>query len=200
MSSTNRGGKREASDYYATPVEPIELFLREWAKDCTLLHEVNRILDPCAGGKLERGEVTQSMAYPLALSHCQLLFPSWDARWQTMDIRGDSCADIVRDYLGSEPGRRPDLIISNPPFCLAMEFIEKALRHVRPGGFVVFLLRLNFFGSAKRKALMQSNPPARCYVHSERMSFTGGQTDSIEYMHAVWRAGYKATETKLRVI
>ncbi len=199
MSSTNRGGERAASDYYVTPIPAIELFLGEWAKDNQLLNEIGSILDPCAGGtRNAQGDITTPMSYPEALHKCGL-FP--DCQLSTLDIRPDSAAVRIGDYLNTPlMGTVPDLIISNPPFALASEFIEKALQDVKPGGWVVMLLRLNFFESQGRKAFMQSNPPCRAYVHAERMSFTGGKTDSVAYMHAVWRSGYRATETKLRVI
>jgi hypothetical protein len=205
VSSTNRGGQRSASDYYVTPTAPVETFLRAWAQDLgPLTQTFRRIFDPCAGGKMVDSKVTQGMTYPEVLASCAPLFsPSWNGRTETMDIRPDSPADIIRDYLDSSPGQRPDLIISNPPFALAAEFIRKALRDVRSGGFVVFLLRLNYFGGVteKPKLWAEVGLPLRAYVHAKRMSFTAnGKQDSIEYAHMVWRSGIVATETILKVI
>jgi len=42
--------------------------------------------------------------------------------------------------------------------------------------------------------------PKYVFVHHRRISFTGGTTDSIEYMHAVWQIGYKNEFTKLKII
>lgn len=69
-------------------------------------------------------------------------------------------------------------------------------------GFVIMLLRLNYFGSQKREEFWEDNMPAKCYVHRKRMSFTDeGGTDSIEYMHAVWQKdAYIRNETKLSII
>lgn len=63
------------------------------------------------------------------------------------------------------------------------------------------LLRLNFFGGAKRLDWWHRNMPIACYVHSKRIGFTDdGKTDSIEYMHAVWVVGEQPRFTALRII
>jgi hypothetical protein len=93
------------------------------------------------------------------------------------------------------------VIFTNPPFLLARNVIEKALGDVQPDGFVVMLLRLNFFGSKKRKDLFQKHMPKYSFVHSKRISFTADKnTDSIEYAHYVWQSGYYPEFTKLKVI
>jgi hypothetical protein len=140
------------------------------------------------------------MSYPTALQ--QNGYTSID----TLDLRSDSLAGIVgADYLTTDitniMANRPDCIITNPPFNMAIEIIQKALDDVDVGGYVVMLLRLNFFGSKGRKPFWTHNLPMCCYVHSERMRFlnTGG-TDSIEYMHCVWKKGSSFNSTDLRII
>lgn len=103
-----------------------------------------------------------------------------------------------------------DLIITNPPFNLALEFLQKSLTEADS---VWYLLRLNFLGSQKRKAFWNANPPTHVLVLSERPCFVwvcqdkackamyepgsttvceacGGkvraQTDSIEYAWFGW--------------
>lgn len=61
-----------------------------------------------------------------------------------------------------------DLIVSNPPFSLAQEFIEKSLKEAST---VVYLLRLNFLGSQSRYDFWQKNPPTHIFVLSERPAF-----------------------------
>jgi hypothetical protein len=198
MSSTNRGAERNASDYYVTPIPAIELFLRSWAKDETSLKQVKRILDPCAGGTILDGQVTVPMSYAQAVNLCPVFAPQ--IVYASLDIRPDSCAYTIGDYLTHPIVSRPDLIISNPPFNLARQFVDKALADVRDGGFVAFLLRLNFFGAQSRRVWHQANMPYRCYVHPKRPSFAKGPTDSNEYAHFVWRKGLGNTETLLKVI
>lgn len=194
MSSTRRGSQRHANDYYVTPVERIVEFLKaflEYEPDALNC----RILDPCAGG-----DERHPMSYPVALM--KLGVPQ--SRIDTIDIRKDSLAQRIGDYLEIEI--QPDyygLIITNPPFGLAEDIIRKALHDVRLGGFVVMLLRLTFLGGVLRKKVFwdQVGKPKYIFVHSRRMSFTdNGQRDSIEYAHFVWQRGYKPTFSMLTVI
>lgn len=190
MSSTNRGAERSKFDYYVTPIPAIKHFLSEFERPVLLRGE---ILDPCAGGDANR-----PMSYPTALTEFSPFDPDII---RTIDIREDSRAGSICDYLKTQMDHQPDVIISNPPFDLAVQFIEKALFDVKEGGIVVMLCRLNFFGSGKRKAFWHSNMPVWAYVHSERMSFTeDGKTDSIEYAHLVWIKESRPRFTQLRVI
>ncbi len=87
MSSTNRGNKREASDYYVTPVNVILDFLMEFNNDFTELSFIDPdkiVLDPCAGGDSVRG-----MSYPDAINKYEN-----PPHIRTIDIRGDSKAKI----------------------------------------------------------------------------------------------------------
>lgn len=168
MSSTNRGSTRSASDYYVTPVPAIVSFLKAWSADGGPEH-VRTILDPCAGGRIG-GE---GMSYPLAIEQAGV-FPKLQ-QVTTLDIREDSQADLCGDYLTMRPVAPVDLIISNPPFSLAVEFVEKALRDVHHqmnwGGYVVMLQRLNFLGSEDRQDFWRAHMPYRIYVHKKRMGF-----------------------------
>lgn len=76
-----------------------------------------------------------------------------------------------------------DLIITNPPFSLAKEFIEKAITEANT---VIMLLRINFLGAQKRYTWWVENEPSTLYVLSKRPSFTGTGTDSTEYAWYVW--------------
>lgn len=199
MSSTNRSAARSKhiSDYYKTPVASISDFLMEFFDDNPELDFIGRenILDPCAGGATNP---YQSMSYPEALAFYTTYKP---AMVTTVDNREDSLAQIKDDFLFWEPDREYGCIITNPPFNIALDVIQKALRIVKEGGLVIMLLRLNFFGSRERKNFFQDNMPVFSYVHSRRMKFTNTTgTDSIEYMHSVWIKGLKPKFTKLRVI
>ena len=197
MSSTNRGGVREVSDYYRTPEKPILQFLSAWSEDDPVLISFHyplplKVLDTCAGGVVGQ----QDMSYPAAL---RKFYGESNVNVTTVDIRKDSPCQIHGDYLQMKPlSEDIDLVITNPPFCLALPIIQKAL--TEPCKRVVMLLRLNFFGTKMRKLWWQNNMPEFTYVHSERISFTGGTSDSIEYMHCVWSKGWKEQFTRLRII
>lgn len=55
-----------------------------------------------------------------------------------------------RDYLAHDFGRQFDVIITNPPFSLTEEFLEKSLAELKPDGTLIYLQRVNFLGSIKR--------------------------------------------------
>lgn len=192
MSSTNRGYERHRTDYYITPQYCIKDFLNHWLKD-EGIDRPDRLfwLDPCSGG-----DDKNEMSYP------NVLKKEFGVDMMTIDIREDSKAERKENYLTAEIKEpKPDIIITNPPFFLAVEIIEKALNDVVNGGYVVMLLRLNFFGSKGRKKLFEKHMPKYTYVNSKRISFTeNGGTDSIEYAHFVWEKGYKPQFTKLKVI
>lgn len=90
------------------------------------------------------------------------------------------------DYLNTAFPTRFDLIVTNPPFSLALEFLIKSLSEADT---VCYLLRLNFLGTKKRRQFWQENPPSHLYVLSTRPSFTGHGTDATEYAWFCWDRG-----------
>lgn len=210
MSSTNRGYQRHKSDYYVTPQADVKLFLDHFVKDFGVVLAQEHILDCCAGGS-ERDE----MSYPAVLIRdfgCNP--PDYLQNLYTMDIREDSRADDKCDYLTEEIIFKPSIIITNPPFSLAVPIIEKALRDVQGTGYVIMLQRLNFFGSQERKPFWDANMPVKTYVHHKRIDFIPDwlkdeikaekgkrpTQDSIEYAHFVWQKGIHPEHTLLKVI
>lgn len=87
------------------------------------------------------------------------------------------------DYLTIQYEEIYDLILTNPPYSIALELLEKALYDAET---VIMLLRLNFLGSQKRHTFFIENEPTAIYVLSKRPSFTGKGTDSTEYCWMVW--------------
>lgn len=175
MSSQNRGTIRNKDDYYVTPKWLVEAFLAEFTKDHPNFIPTF-IIDPCAGGDSVNG-----------MPYAEVLQATYrQARIVTYDIRPDSKAIFKVDYLKDKCQFAPDMVMSNPPFLLAEEFIKKGLADLTGNGILVFLLRINFFGSQKRLQFFQDYMPNYCYVSSKRPSFRKGPTDSTEYAHFVW--------------
>lgn len=216
MSSTNRSNARKnhIADYYVTPVKDIELFLKEFNKRIFVNWGSIKVADVCAGGNPKTEyDAEHPMSYPTAIKNicnCEV---------DTYDIREDSFAEHKVDYLSYKMNYEPDIIITNPPFNLATQIIEKALLDVKEDGYVIMLLRLNFFGSKEREKFFEKYLPEWCFVHHIRLGFqdkkdengytvfdskTGlpkrGSTDSIEYCHMVFRKGFKPEYTKLVMI
>jgi len=79
-------------------------------------------------------------------------------------------------------------IVGNPPFSFAESHIRLLLPCLRPGGVLVFLLRMTFLGSKSRVGFFKEHPPSKVIVLQERPSFTGdGKTDSSEYGLFIWK-------------
>lgn len=85
-----------------------------------------------------------------------------------------------------------DLVITNPPYSLASEFVSRFISQftVKDTGELrvdgAFLLPLSFLGSDGR-ASFHRGFPSDLYVMPHRPSFTGdGDTDSEVYCWAVW--------------
>lgn len=169
MSSTNRGGLRHANDLYVTP---------KWAVDAILPHmgAPTRVLDPACGD----GELLRAAA------------DFWHGRVQMYGIdiedRGWPLTD-VRDALKPEPWPVVDMILANPPYSLAFEFVCRALqearRRNRQNGTCAVLLRLAWLAGQKRAEFHRQHP-SDVYVLSKRPSFTGAGTDSADYAWFVW--------------
>jgi hypothetical protein len=149
------------------------------------------------------------------------------AIYDRVDVPRKGWCEIAkgRDYLES-PVSRADVILTNPPFSLALEFLQKSLAEAKTVGY---LLRLNFLGSRKRRDFWNANKPTHCFVLSERPVFAWycqdrkvckaayrpgettvctecglpvrSQTDSIEYAWFVWdRLGIVKAEKGIHVL
>lgn len=156
MSATNRGAARNENDFYPTPDSAIEPILEELD-----LSKVNSFCEPCKGSNA----IGKYFKHIDTFDYAEL-------------SEGIDYLETQRDYA--------DLIVTNPPFSVALEFLEKSLEEART---VAYLLRLNFLGSQKRKKFWQENPPTHIFVLSKRPSFTGKGTDSTEYAWFVWDRG-----------
>lgn len=184
--------KEHIADYYRTPISDIEKFFSELDNAITI--DMDKCtLDPAGGGDAEN-----PMSYPTAL-HNYYAVPIENIK--TIDIREDSLADVKGDYLTMELDYNPYVIITNPPFNKALEFITKALDDVEDNGYVIMLLRLNFLETKARKEFFDKYMPEYIFVHHKRMSFIkGGGTDSVAYAHYVWRKGYYPEFAQIKVI
>jgi len=161
VSATGRSlTKRHEYDAYSTPTWCAEAICR----DLVFPHK-SWILEPCSGENaivnvVERFTGEQMLALDIQRGE--------DFLEQDMSVYG-----------------RFDMVITNPPFSLAQEFIEKSLTLAN---CVVMLLRLNFLASKSRKEFWQKHPPTAIHVLTKRPSFTGKGTDATDYAWFVWDA------------
>jgi hypothetical protein len=81
-----------------------------------------------------------------------------------VDYGGGYEGDV--DYLSAGPHPLVEGIVTNPPYKLATEFVQKAVAEVP---YSAWLLRLNFLESIKRLTFFRQTPPARVWVSSRRL-------------------------------
>ena len=141
MSSTNRGRKRNANDYYRTPLSDVQAFLEASKLD----FEDKIVYDPCAGG-----DNVNPMSYPSVIKNL------YGLNAITSDIREDSPAEHHLNYLKDDFVCEPDIIISNPPFIESLEFVQRALENVKEGGACNFLIAIKLLRELKEKRIFTS--------------------------------------------
>lgn len=105
-------------------------------------------------------------------------------------------------YAPEHPDLRPDLVVMNPPFSLAEEFIRHAWAISSDHGAIVAFTRLELLaGQTRGKSFWPSHPADRVYVLTERPSFTNdGVTDNTEYMVCTWKkanTGYPTSQYRI---
>lgn len=105
---------------------------------------------------------------------------------------------ITGDFRSVQLGQKYDLIIGNPPFKYAEDFIRRGMQLLFTHGEMIFLLRLNVIAGYWRSiGLWRDMPPMIVHVFPTRPSFTlelngHNATDvKTEYAAFHWRKGYK---------
>ena len=148
------------------------------------------------------------------MSYPAVLFEFWNY-CLTNDLREDSKAILHSDFLTWKSQKKYtddyewwenttdkyDMVITNPPFAIAREIIEKSLEVTKEWWYVIMLLRLNYIGSSDRAEFWRTHKPYAIYADNKRMSFTpDGWTDSIEYAHFVWKKWENPDFAKFKIL
>lgn len=175
MSATNRGTKRIDSDFYPTPETTIANFLMKYNVNMN----GKRILEPSAGnGNFVK--VIKNM-YPDAIVVANEIREEENSN---LKLHADYITHL--DFLKFYKDGDYDFIIGNPPYSLAVEFVEKCLEISTEKTSTIFLLRTAFLESKKRYDFWQKHPVNHLYALSRRPSFTGKGTDAESYGFFVW--------------
>lgn len=187
MSATNRNGlARHARDYYVTPAWCTEVFLDE-------------LRLPSEGLVIDAGSGCGSITSVLADAYPELAFRGVEIDQTTLARAPvlDNVAYDCGDFLKYTPPYTPAAIVSNPPYSLALEFLQHAIAIGNKSTKIAFLLRLNFLGSKKRSGFLRKNTPD-VFVLPKRPSFNAIGTDACEYAWFVWGPGVKGRLKILR--
>lgn len=147
----SRKNPRVDNDYYATDPEAVFRLLEE----CPIFGM--SFLEPCVGG----GHIARAV-----LEYFDGLIDM-----TALDIvdRGYP-GTIIQDFLTWETDSRFDIIITNPPYSLASEFVEKCMMLLSKGGCLAMFLKIQFLEGQKREALFRKYPPKYIYVFRNRMA------------------------------
>ncbi|KKM93418.1 hypothetical protein LCGC14_1208500 [marine sediment metagenome] len=185
------GNKRKLLDFYPTPIELCRTFLLEVLPDYKVDGRESFVLDPGAGTGVW-GDALVEIDDNVNITGIEIdskLFcnPNYN-RWIVNDFISPDNYHLLHKY---------DLVIGNPPFYVARQFIEKSYGLLRDGGVMSFLLRLSFLESITRyNRFWPFYTPKYIYVSTRRVSFTGNKkSNSTAYMLPVWIKGFKGEPT-----
>ena len=157
LAGGNSTSKREENDFYATDPQTLKLFLHEFLKDNSLDDE--SILEPACG----EGHISKTIKE--ILPNCEIL---------STDLIDRGYGQGGIDFLTHDYGRSFGVVITNPPFSLAKEFIEKGLEV--SARYVIMLCKIQLLEGAKRKNMFLSTPLKYIYVHTTRQAtWKGGK-------------------------
>ena len=189
LAGGNPENGRVENDYYATNPKAVEMLLTNYTFDAAT------ILEPCVGGGHIANAINNFFANQRVITGLDLVDRGYPNT-------------IVQDFLTWETDRKFEGIITNPPFSLAQEFIEKGMGLLTDNGQMAMFLKIQFLEGAKRKEFFEKYPPKYIYVFRNRMATwnNGNEVDpntgkrwATTMCHAwfIWEKGSK-TEPIIR--
>lgn len=161
--------ERKPSDFYPTPFDGTE----------SIMPLVNRLLEPGAkiwepcSGDLDMSRVLEWHGYEVT---------STELRETGQGITGfDFLRDDPTEKWGWIPD--PDMIVMNPPFSLAAEFIQKALSYT-PN--VACLVKIDYWNAISRLPLWEKHVPAFFLPLTFRLAFLKAERGNSPLMNCAW--------------
>ena len=152
-------GKRRELDFYPTPPE-CTAALVAFLRDRWLLTAHDTVWEPaCGDGAMVRALRSEGLTV--------------------------TASDIQSGFDFLDPGFELDgrWIITNPPFSLAEAFIRRASELGRP---FAFLLKSQYWHSAKRLPLYREHTPSYVLPLTWRPDFTGQGSSLLDMVWSVW--------------
>ena len=152
-------GVRQEKDFYPTPPE-CTIALLEFLESKMILQKTDAIWE-CACGDYAMADVMRDRGYTVYAS------------------------DISRgvDFLDNQLLKPYEWIITNPPFALAQQFIERSIALKKP---FAMLLKSQYWHSAKRRKLFEEHPPLYVLPLTWRPDFSGKGKSLMDVMWCVW--------------
>ena len=150
LAGTSTTRERVKDDYYATPYDSTRALLDN-------VKFYGNFLEPCVGG----GHIADVIKeyYPNEPVYCVDLVDRGYSNTLVVDF-------LTYDFLE----QKFDNIITNPPYSLAQEFLEKSMNILNDNGKIAMFLKIQFLEGSKRKELFKKYPPKYIYVFSKRQN------------------------------
>ena len=195
LAGGNPKNDRVDSDFYATDPKAVHKLLLKYSINGS------EILEPCIGN----GNIANAI---------KDFYNNKGLNITGVDIVDRGYPNtIVHDYLTWKTDKKFDCIITNPPYSLAKEFVEKSMTLLNdgydeygyPNGQLIMFLKIQFLESDKRKELFEKYPPKYIYVFRNRMATwnngepldPNGKRWATTMCHAwfIWEKGSKTEPT-----
>lgn len=171
--SNHVADKRAANDYYATDPRAVEMLLQMetfapviWEPACGEGH-ISKVLAAHGYEVISTDLIYRGFGDPEPLNFLE----------ETLDgFEGD--------------------IITNPPYSVGLQFVERALESVRPGGKVAMFLKVQFLEGKRRGEFFKKSPPRSVYISRSRLAcykngdLTTNPESAIAYAWYVWEKGF----------
>lgn len=150
LAGTSTTRERVKDDYYATPYDSTRALLDN-------VKFYGNFLEPCVGG----GHIAEVIKkhYPNEPVYCMDLVDRGYPNTLVDDF-------LTYDFLD----QKFDNIITNPPYSLAQEFLEKSMKITNNGGKVAMFLKIQFLEGVKRLEMFKKYPPKYIYVFTKRQN------------------------------
>ena len=195
ITGTSTKRERIVDDYYATPPEATNALLDNFG-----LNGCNSIYEPACG----EGHISKEIKkwFEKIKSSCQIFSSDIVDRgygYGNMDfLKMPECNNWL--FRGAS---KVDCILTNPPFKLAKEFIEKALR--LSNKYVIMFAKIQLLEGIGRKELFEKYPPKYIYVFRNRINplRNGSPVDekgkpwasTMCFAWFIWEIGFKGEPT-----
>ena len=166
----------DPKEQYFTP----ERVILKLITDIQILKGVTSVLEPCAGtGNIVKMIRRSGYDHHLTAVEIDPLLINDLAKTQPDNI-------YVEDYFNMRYDiGKFDLIIVNPPYKRACEFIESCYARLNRKGQLAAFLRLSFMAGVKNHGLINNLPPTQIWV-TQRESITGGCGDIGGHAWYIW--------------
>ena len=177
---------RETNDYYATEPKAIRLLLE--------LETFKGDIWECACGEGHISKELEIMGYKVLSS--DLIDRGFGKQFNF--VIGD-----FNKFLDENGMTKKINIITNPPYKIAQEFIERALNIIDDGCKLALFLPIRYLEGKARRKFFDKCPPKVLYVSSGRIicaingDFKSIKGNAITYAWFIWQKGFKG-ETTLR--